>query len=87
MHRTGVITVDADRLAAAAEKVESLGCVVRQAHALSAGKYDLHVDLPTIEAGDAVAWAVARGEIAWRRDHAPLRESHIEISIDRETIA
>lgn len=67
MDRTGVITLSADSLAAAAERVESLGCVVLLARPVSPGKYSLDVDLPSLESGYAVAYAVARGSIEWCR--------------------
>jgi hypothetical protein len=64
-HRMGVVTVASDRLSSAIERVEGLGCVVLFAQPVSAGKYRLNVRVPTLEAGNAVAYAVARRGLEW----------------------
>jgi hypothetical protein len=65
MGRTGTITICAERLSSALARIEGLGCTVLLARPVSAGKYRFDVRLPTLEAGNAVAYAAARRELEW----------------------
>jgi hypothetical protein len=63
---SGVVFVESDRMAAAVELVEGLGCVVLTARPMKPGRFAMDVRM-SLCAANAVAWAALRGDIGFAR--------------------
>ena len=63
---SGVVIVDADRMAQAVARVEQLGCTVANARPMKLGRFAVDVQM-SLRAANAVAFAVARRELTFER--------------------